>query len=106
LTFENSENVLLQKLNYVKIDHQIYFMRYLLIILSLFLFISLSTAEAQQRGITYESLLQRVDQPNAYITPILIPISDEESFYLLQESEAVFSGLLKMHNFQPVFRWD
>lgn len=54
-------------------------MRYLLIILSLFLFISLSTAEAQQRGITYESLLQRVDQPNAYITPILIPISDEES---------------------------
>ncbi len=49
----------------------------LIILLAALLFLSVFDAEAQRRGATtYESLLQRTDQPAAYIDHIVIPAED------------------------------
>jgi GWxTD domain-containing protein len=46
----------------------------------LFIF-SIADADAQRRATTYESLLQRTDQPSSYIDQIVIPKSDTESMF-------------------------
>lgn len=51
------------------------------IILSVFLMLSVVDIEAQRRATTYESLLQRTDQPASYIDQIIIPKNDTESVF-------------------------
>ncbi|MCC5943126.1 MAG: GWxTD domain-containing protein [Balneolaceae bacterium] len=51
-------------------------MQRILFLLAALLFLSIFDAEAQRRATTYESLLQRTDQPSSYIDHIVIPDSD------------------------------
>jgi len=51
-------------------------MRRIIVLLAAFLFLSVFDADAQRRVTTYESLLQRTDQPSSYIDHIVLPESD------------------------------
>jgi GWxTD domain-containing protein len=51
------------------------------VLLSVFLLFSITAVDAQRRATTYESLLQRTDQPSSYIDHIVIPNSDTESMF-------------------------
>ena len=49
-------------------------MKYLISVLGLILLFSIpSVSEAQRQGTSYESLIQRSDQPNSYITDVILP---------------------------------
>lgn len=67
------------------------------ILLIIFIVISVTSMDAQRRSsATYESLLQRSDQPSAYIDDAVIPISD---------STAVFAAFFRLdYDFIPFLR--
>lgn len=51
-------------------------MKYLPILITLFILIIPTSSEAQRQLSPYEALMQRSDQPNSYITDVLLPSKD------------------------------
>ncbi len=66
------------------------------ILLAAILFFSVFDADAQRRLTTYESLLQRTDQPSSYVDHVLLPVDD---------STAQFSVIFRLdYDFLPFLR--